>query len=78
VFALPQVPVVLAPPDVQSALEQQPAIGTHRFVFGQFLNMLLQAIPHIPVAAVHTAIPLEIGAVQALHPGPQKLVLVSD
>jgi hypothetical protein len=78
VFALPHVAVVLAPPDVHSALEQQPAIGTHRFVFGQFLNVLLQAIPHIPVAGLHTAIPLDIGAEQEVHPGPQKLVLVSD
>ena len=77
-MALPQVPVVFAGPVVQSALVQQPAVATHRLVFGQFLNPMLQVIPHIPVVALHTAMPFDIGDAQPLQAGPQKLVLVSD
>ena len=77
-FAVPHTPVVLAGPAVQSALVQQPAVATHMLVPGQFLKPVLQAIPQVPVAAVHTAIPFEAGVAQALQAGPQKLVLVSD
>jgi hypothetical protein len=76
VFAVPHSPVVFAGRAVQSALAQQPAVGMHRFVPGQFLKPVLQVMPQVPL--VHTALPFDVGTVQALQPAPQKVVLVSD
>jgi hypothetical protein len=43
-LAVPHTPTVLGPPLVQSALVQQPVLGTQRLVPGQFLKPLLQAM----------------------------------
>ena len=72
---MPHSPVVFAGRAVQSALAQQPAVGMHRFVLGQFLNPLLHVMPQVPPA--QTAVPFEAGTMQALQPAPQKEVLVS-
>gem|GEM_PF-4787286 len=77
-FAVPQTPAVLVPPEVQSELAQHPPfMGTHRLVFGQLPNPVAQVILQVPVVALHTAEPFDVGAGQELHPAPQKLVLVS-
>jgi hypothetical protein len=75
VFAVPHTPVVFAGLLVQSALVQQPAVGMHRLVPGQFLNPVLHAIPHVP--PVQLAEPLDAGVGQETQVDPQKLVLVS-
>ena len=75
-FAVPHNPIVFAGWAVQSALVQQPVLGTHRLVPGQFLNPLLHVMPQVP--AEQTALPFEAGAVQPLQPAPQNEVLVSD
>lgn len=67
-----------AAPLVQSALVQQPLVGTHRLVPGQFLKFALQAIRQVPVVASQAAPPLAVGVGQEMQVGPQKLVLVSD
>ena len=77
-FAVPQLAVVFAGGLVQSVAVQQPAVATHLVVPVQFLKPELQLMLHNPVAAVHTAIPFEGGVAQALHDGPQNVVLVSD
>lgn len=77
-FAVPHTPAVLADPDAQSLLEQHPPEDTHRFVFGQFLNPVLQVMPQVPEVALQTAIPFDVGAGHPLQPAPQKLGLLSD
>lgn len=79
VFADPQTPVVFGGPPVQSAFVQQPPLGMHRFVPGHRMKLVAQAIPQVPEAPpVHVAEPFAGGVAQAMHVGPQKLVLVSD
>ena len=75
-LAVPHSPTVFAGRAVQSALTQQPVVGTHRFVPEQFRNPLLQVMPQVPL--VQTALPFEDGAAQELQPAPQNEVLVSD
>ena len=76
-LALPHTPVVLAGPDLQSALVQHPDVGTHAVEPEQFLNPLLHVIAQVP-PDVHVAAPFDVGAVHDMHPAPQKVVLVSD
>jgi hypothetical protein len=70
-----QTPTVFAWVGTQSALVQQPALGTHRLVPGQFLNPGLHEIVHVPL--LQTAEPFDVGIGHELQATPQKLVLVS-
>lgn len=74
-FAVPHMGVVFAGRLVQSAAAQQPDVGMHRLVPGQFLNPAVHMTLQVP--DTHTAVPLEEGGVQLAQAGPQKLVLVS-
>jgi len=67
---------VLAGPDLQSVLVQQPfVVGTHRFVPRQFMNPELHDTVHIPF--VHAGAPFAGGGAHELQPAPQKVVLLS-
>jgi hypothetical protein len=77
VFAVPQTPVVLAGALVQSAGPQQPVVGMHSEVPGQFLKPELQTMLHLPLVGSHDAEPFDAGVGQDVQLGPQKLVLVS-
>jgi hypothetical protein len=77
VFAVPHTPVVFAGPLVQSAGLQQPVVGMHRVVPGQFLKPELQTMLHLPLVESHDAEPFDAGVGQEVQLGPQKLVLVS-
>lgn len=77
-FAVPQTPVVLIGPAVQSALVQHPTMAMHTFVPRHRLKSGLQAIPQVPEAPpVQVAEPLADGAGHDTQLAPQKVVLVS-
>lgn len=77
-FADPHTPVVLAGPLVQSVGPQQPEVGMHSVVPGQFLNPELQTMLHLPLVALQAADPFDAGVGHDVQVEPQKLVLVSD
>ena len=77
-FAVPHTPVVFGGPLVHSVEAQQPVVGMHGRVPGQFLKPALQAMLHLPLVGSQAAVPFEVGVGQDVQAAPQKLVLVSD
>lgn len=63
---------------VQSVLVQQPVVGMHSVVPGQFLKPEAQTMLHLPLVGSQDAEPFEAGVAHEVHVAPQKLVLVSD
>jgi hypothetical protein len=68
-----QVGVVPGAPAGQSAELQQPVVGMQMVVLGQFLKVLLQVTPQVPL---QVGAPL-VGVGQETQPAPQKPGLVS-
>lgn len=61
--------------DMHSLSPQQPALGTHWVVPGQFLKPLAHITPQVP--PLQTAVPFDAGAPHMLQPVPQNVVLLS-